>query len=66
YTDPESEANAVATGLKTGATTLVSEYARRGLDYDDQVALQAAAWGIEPEVLKRVHMEAIFPPPKRE
>lgn len=63
YTDPESEANAIATSLRTGASTLVSEYARRGLDYEDQVALQAAAWGIDPEVLKQKHMDAIFPPP---
>jgi len=63
YTDPEAEAKATEINLRRGVTTLVSEYARRGLDYQEQVELQAAAWGITPEELKRLHRDAIFPPP---
>lgn len=61
YTDPEAEANAIATNLRSGVTTLPAEYARRGLNWEEELNRQAEALGITPEVLRARLVEVLYP-----
>lgn len=49
HVDPSSEADALATRLACGATTLPAEYARAGLDWEAELATGAKAMGVTVE-----------------
>jgi len=61
YTDPETEAKATEINLRTGVTTLPAEYARRGLDWRDELEAQANALGITIEELQSRLRETLYP-----
>lgn len=61
--DVESEANANKTKLNSGQIFIHRLFSDAGLDFEDEVAAAAMAFGIPPDELKRRLLDVILPPP---
>jgi capsid protein len=59
-TDEVDTANAAEIRLRTLQSTLPMEYARRGVDFDSEMARGAAAFGVTPEQMKAAAFTSIF------
>jgi len=63
--DVESEANASQTKLKSGQAFHSQLFAEAGLDYEDELAKAAEAYGVEVDELRRRLLDVVLPIPQQ-
>lgn len=59
--DVQAEASAIDTRLKSAQVTLTQVYSDCGVDYEDALIKEAAAFGIGVDDLRKLHLNAVFP-----
>jgi len=59
--DVQAEASAIETQLRSAQTTLTQVYADRGLDFEDELAKNAIAYGVSVDDLRKLMLNAVFP-----
>lgn len=58
--DPEKTANARATALGNGTTTLRAAYSEQGLDYEEELAAMAVDYGVTVDEMREILRRVVF------